>query len=43
MTKLDKGSFTNYIDKFLAVFDHLPHSSDIFYLINVDEKSTFLD
>ena len=23
--------------------DHLPHSIDIFYLINVDKKSTFLD
>ena len=29
------GSFTNYVDKFLDFFDHLP------YLINV-EKATFL-
>ena len=40
---LTKGSFTNYVDKFLAFFDHLPPSVDIFYLINVDKKSTFLD
>ena len=35
--------FTNYVDKFLALSDHLPPSIDIFYLINVDKKSTFLD
>ena len=26
-----------------TTFDHLPPSVDIFYLINVDEESTFLD
>ena len=25
-----KGSFTNYVDKILAFFDHLPPSVDIF-------------
>ena len=38
-----KGSFTNYVDKMLAFFDHLPPSVDIFYLINADNKSTLLD
>ena len=27
-----KGAFTNYVDKFLAFFDHLPSCVDIFYL-----------
>ena len=27
-----KGAFTNYVDKFLAFFDHLSLSVDIFYL-----------
>ena len=35
------GSFTNYVDKILAIFDHLPPSLDIFYGINVDKKSIF--
>ena len=38
-----KGAFTNYVDKFLAFFDHLSPSIDIFYLINLDKKSRFLD
>ena len=36
-------SFTNCVDKFLAFFDHLPPSVDIFYIMNVDKKSTYLD
>jgi hypothetical protein len=42
-SKFNKGPFTNYVDKILACFDHLPPSVDIFYLMNIDEKSTFLD
>ena len=38
-----KGSFTNYIDKILAFFDHLPPCVDIFCSMNVDKKWTFLD
>ena len=38
-----KGSFTNYVDKILAFFDHLPPCVDIFYGMNVDKKWTFLD
>ena len=38
-----KGSFKNYVDKFLAYFDHLPPSVGIFQLMNFDKKSTFLD
>ena len=37
------GAFTNYVDKFLAFFDHLTPCVDIFYLINVDKNKTFLD
>ena len=37
------GAFTNYVDKILALFDPLPPSVDIFYLINVDKKWTFSD
>ena len=29
-----KGAFTNYVDIFLPVFDHLPPFVDSFYLIN---------
>ena len=36
-------SFTNYVDKILAFFDHLPPRVDIFCGINVDKKWTFLD
>jgi hypothetical protein len=36
MAKLDKESFTNHIDKFLAFFDHLPCFVDSFYIIKVD-------
>ena len=36
-----KGSFTNYVDKILAFFDHLPPSVDIFYGMNVYKKWTF--
>ena len=38
-----KGSFTNYVDKILAFFDHLTPFIDIFYLINIDKKLTFLN
>ena len=38
-----KGSFTNYVDKILAFFDHLSPCVDIFYGINVDKMWTFLD
>ena len=38
-----KEAFKNYVDKFLAFFDHLPPCVDIFYLINVDKNKTFLD
>ena len=41
--QLGKGSFTNYVDKILAVFDHLSPYIDIFYGMNVDKKWTFLD
>ena len=40
---LIKGSFTNYVGKILAYFDHLPPSIDIFYGMNVDKKWTFSD
>ena len=40
-TSMDKGAFTNYVDKFLAFFDHLPPCVDIFYLINVDKIRHF--
>ena len=36
-----KGAFTNYIDKILAFFDHLPPCVDIFYGMNIDKKWTF--
>ena len=38
-----KGSFTNYVDTILTFFDHLPPSVDIFYVMNIDKKWTFLD
>jgi hypothetical protein len=34
---------TNYVDKFLAFFDHLPRSVDIIYGVNVYKNATFLD
>ena len=37
-----KGSFTNYVDKFLA-FLTTYQPVDIFYLTNIDKKSTLLD
>ena len=40
---LFKGSFTNYVDTILAFFDHLTHFVDIFYLMNIDKKSMFVD
>ena len=40
---IHKGVFTNYVDKILAFFDHLPPSVDIFYGMNVENKWTFLD
>ena len=36
--KVDKGSFTNYVDMVLGFFDYLPHCVDIFYDMNVDKK-----
>ena len=33
-----KGPFTNYVDKILVFFDHLPPCVDILYGINVDNK-----
>ena len=41
------GAFTNYVDKFRAIFwpptlPAVPSYIDIFYLISVDKKSTFL-
>ena len=38
--ELVKGAFFNYVDKILAIFDHLPSYVDIFYLIRVYKKST---
>ena len=37
-----KGAFTNYVDKFWFLFDHLPPSVDIFWLMNVDKNWHFL-
>ena len=31
-------SFTEYVDKILAFFEHLPPYVDIFYGMNVDKK-----
>ena len=36
-----EGSFTNYVGKILAFFDHLPPWVDIFYGMNVDKTWTF--
>ena len=41
LSYLHKGAYTNYVDKIMAFFDHLPPSVDIFYGINVDKKSIF--
>ena len=38
---IDKGSFTNYVDKILAFFDHLFPSVDICYGMNVHKNWTF--
>ena len=38
MIKEGKGSLTNYVDKSLAFFDHLPPCVNIFYGMNVDKK-----
>ena len=40
---LSLGSFTTYIEKILAFFDHLHPCVDIFYAMNVDKKWTFFD
>ena len=32
-----RGSFTNYVNKILAFFDHLTPSVDIFYDMNVEK------
>ena len=37
-----KGAFFNHVDKSLAFYDHLPFYDDIFYLMRVNKKSTFL-
>ena len=37
------GSFTNYVDKFLAFLITYPTSVAIFYPINVGKKSTYLN
>ena len=37
------GPFTNYVVQILAFLDHLPHSVDIFYLMNVDKKSDIFE
>ena len=42
MLILDKGLFTNYDGKILAIFDHLPTCIDIFYGMNFDKKWTLL-
>ena len=39
---LSKGSFTNYIDKILTFFDHLPPFVDILFRMNVDKNWTIL-
>ena len=36
-----KGLFTNYVDKILAIFDHLPSFIDILYGMNVDKIGHF--
>ena len=36
-----KNTFTNYVDKILSYFDHLPPYVDIFYLIKVDKMWHF--
>ena len=43
LTISGKGLFTNYVDKILVFFDHLPPCVDIFYGINVDKKWIFWD
>ena len=40
---LPKVSFTNYVAKILAFFEHLPSFIDIFCGINIGKKWTFLD
>ena len=36
-----KGAFTNYVDKFLALLDHLHPYLEIFYLIKVEKSQKF--
>ena len=36
-----KGPFTNYVDKFLSFFDHLPPCVDIFYLMKLTKSQHF--
>ena len=36
-----KGSFKNYVDIILLIFDHPPTSMDTFYVINVDKNGKF--
>ena len=43
MKNRTKGSFTNYVGKFLTFLTTYFASVDIIYLINVDKKLTFLD
>ena len=39
----NKGGSKTTLTSFLAFLDHLPPYVDIFYLINVQKKSTFLN
>ena len=36
-----QGVFTNYVDKILAFFNHLPTCAYILYLINLDKRWNF--
>ena len=40
--KSDKGSFKNYVDKILTIFDYLPTSTWTFFTLNVDKMKHFL-
>jgi hypothetical protein len=39
---LHKGAFTNNIDTFLSLFDHLPSYFDIFFFTNVGKEDILL-
>ena len=40
---LNPKTIKNYVDKILALLDHLPPCVEIFYGMNVDKRWTFLD